>query len=436
METIEYRCVLVRPHSHAVLAFANDGRYHLPRVHISRSARPAREVQRAIKARWGLNILVLDIWVAQQGLRACAVAERLTPEMASTFNEVPAEQLKSSELHEEEYRDLKLLLEGRPKTLFSHIGWIDEAIAWTESATGRTFCSSRCVEQWNAGGDFELLRMRSDDGRHYWLKATGEPNAHEFAITRLLWKLCLDFLPKLVSARDDWNAWLTEDAGDPLPDAPSPDELVAAAKRMAGLQLLTIGQTDDLLAAGAFDQRLPVLRSHIDSVIAYLIDAMARQTSTKSTPLSRDRLLELGEILRDVCFRLEALDIPDTLIHNDLNAGNILCNGGRCVFTDWSEAAIGNPFLSCERLCQLNANRQIDVRSVYRESWLSRTGEAKVDHAFALAPPIAIYAYLYGRGDWLGIQGTRPEFDSYARSLARHMDHAVQSRQLRGLLCR
>src|SRR5258708_1269030 len=288
METIEYRCVLVRPHSHAVLAFADDGRYHLPRVHMSRSARPAREMQRAIKARWGLHILVLDIWVAPDGLGACAVAELLTPVMASTFNEVPAEQLKSSELHEEEYRCLKLLLEGRPKTLFSHIGWIDEAIAWTESATGRTFCSSRCVEQWNAGGDFALLRMRSDDGRHYWLKATGEPNAHEFAITRFLSELCPDFLPKLVSARDDWNAWLTEDAGDPLTDGPSRDELVATAKRMAGLQLLTIGQTDDLLAAGAFDQRLPALRSHIETVIAYLIDAMARQTSTKSALLSRD----------------------------------------------------------------------------------------------------------------------------------------------------
>ncbi len=435
METIEYRCVLVRPHSHAVLAFADDGRYHLPRVHMSRSARPAREMQRAIKARWGLHILVLDIWVAPDGLGACAVAELLTPVMASTFNEVPAEQLKSSELHEEEYRCLKLLLEGRPKTLFSHIGWIDEAIAWTESATGRTFCSSRCVEQWNAGGDFALLRMRSDDGRHYWLKATGEPNAHEFAITRFLSELCPDFLPKLVSARDDWNAWLTEDAGDPLTYAPSRNELVAAAKRMAGLQLLTIGQTDDLLAAGAFDQRLPVLRSHIETVIAYLIDAMARQTSTKSALLSRDRLLELGEILRDACFRLEAFDIPDALIHNDLNAGNILSDGAKCVFTDWSEAAVGNPLLSCERLCQLSRAHTEAVRACYRDCW-SRLAAGILDEAIPLTPLLAIYAYLYGRGDWVGqARGARPQFESYARSLARHMDRAAKDSSLMEALC-
>jgi hypothetical protein len=436
METIEYRCVLVRPHSHAVLAFADDGRYHLPRVHISRTARPAQEVQRAIKATWGLNILVLDISAAPDGLGACAVAELLTPEMASSLKEVPVEQLKTSDFIEEEYRSLRLLLKGRPKTPFSHLGWIDEAIAWSESATGRTFCTSRCIEQWNAGGDFALLRMSSDDGRHYWLKATGEPNAHEFAITRFLWKLCPDFLPKLVSARDDWNAWLTEDAGDPLPDAPSPDELMATAKRMAGLQLLTVGRTDELLAAGAFDQRLPVLRSHIDPVIAYLINAMARQTSTKSAPLSRDRLLELGEILRDACFRLEAFDIPDTLIHNDLNAGNILSDGSKCVFTDWSEAAVGNPFLSCERLCQLDRAHIDSVRTAYRNSWSHRVTAETVDKAITLTPLLAIYAYLYGRGDWLGQgSGVRPQFESYARSLARHMDRAAKDSSLMEALC-
>lgn len=436
METIEYRCVLVRPHSHAVLAFADDGRYQLPRVYISRATRPALEVQRAIKARWGLNILVLEIWIAPDGLGVCAVAELLTAEIAPSFKEVPVEELKRLEFREEECRRLQLLLEGRPNTPFSQLGWIDEAIAWAESATGRTFCSSRCIEQWNAGGGFALLSMRSDDGRHYWLKATGEPNAHEFAITRFLWELCPDYLPKLVAAREDWNAWLTEDAGDPLPDAPSPDELLAAAKRMAALQRLTVGQTDDLLASGAFDLRLPVLKSHIDLVIAYLIDAMARQTSKKSAPLSRGRLLELGQILRDACFRLDAFDIPDTLIHNDLNAGNILSDGAKLVFTDWSEAAVGNPLLSCERLCQLSQAHAEGVRACYRDCWSPWLAAGILDGAIALTPLLAIYACLYGRGDWIGqARGARPQFESYARSLARHMDRAAKDSLLMEVLC-
>jgi hypothetical protein len=204
------------------------------------------------------------------------------------------------------------------------------------------------------GGGFALLRVTSEDSWHYWLKATSEPNAHEFGLTRLLWALCPEFFPTLVAMKSEWNAWITEHAGDSLPDAPGASEIIPAATCWARLQLLTISHTEELLAAGAIDQRLSALRNQIDAVIAYLIEAMARQTSTKVAPLSRDRLLELGGIPRDTCLRLEALNIPGALIHNDLNAGNILRRGETYVFTDWSEAAIGNPLLSCDRLCQLN----------------------------------------------------------------------------------
>jgi hypothetical protein len=268
------------------------------------------------------------------------------------------------------------------------------------------------------------------------LKATGEPNTHEFAITSFLWHLCPDCLPTPVAIRKEWNAWLTEDAGDPLPDAPSESELVFAARSMARLQVQTIGRTDELLAAGAIDQRLPALRGHIDAVTGHLIDAMARQTSTKATPLSRDRLLEFGEMLRDLCFRVEELGIPDALIHNDLNAGNILSHGTNLVFTDWSEAAVGNPFLSCERLCQLNRTHAESVRNAYRDCWSQRLSAETMEEAIVLTPLLAIYAYLYGRGDWLGqTEHIRPQFESYTRSLARHMDRVARDSSLLEVLC-
>jgi len=50
---------------------------------------------------------------------------------------------------------------------------------------------------------------------------------------------------------------------------------------------------------------------------------------------------------------------------------------------------------------------------------------------------LSIFAYLYGRGDWLkDTSKVTPQFESYARSLARHMDRAAQSPQLREALCR
>lgn len=435
--TIEYRSVLVRPRSHSVLAYYDAGRYRLPRIQITAAARRAQQMQKEIKAKWGLNVFVLVTWVAPDGTGACAVAERLTPELPRSLREILVEQLTISELSEEDRLRLELLFDGRPKSPLSRIGWIDEGIAWIRSVTGSSFSSKSNIEQWNAGEGFVLLRACSDDGRNYWLKATDKPNVHELAMTSLLCELCSEFVPKVIAVRREWNAWLTEDAGVPFPDSPDPGELQAAATSLARLQLLIVGRTDEFLIAGAFDQRLPTLRSHIGSMTDNLIAAMERQSSLKASPLSRDRMRELAEILRDACLHLEALDIPDTLIHNDLNPANILWDGTKYVFTDWSEAAIGNPFLSCERLCLLNRAHALSAQNVYRKYWSQRIATKDIDKAIALAPLLAIYAYLYGRGDWLKrIEGVRPQFESYRRSLARHMDRAAKDPSLLEVLCR
>lgn len=437
METIDYECVVVHPQLCSVLAFAEGDRYRIPQVRVQRATRAVRELQRMFKARWGLRIIVLETWLSPDGLRACAVAELLPSEMNGFFVEVPIGRLMQSELLEHEWYCLEPFFERGPKWPCSQFGWIEEAIAWIAAATGRRFSSSSDIEQWNAGGGFALLRARSTDGELYWLKATGATNTHEFVLTRFLSEFYPAFLPKVVATRGQWNAWLAEHAGDPLPDLPNAEELVSAANRMAKLQLLSAGRTNDLLAAGAFDQRLAALRSHVDRVISFLVEAMARQTSTKAAPLSAIRLLELGEILRKACACQEELGIPDTLIHNDLNKGNILLDGKNCVFTDWCEAAIGNPFLSCERLCQLNREHAESIRNAYRECWSNRLSTKCIDDAMILCPLLAVYACLYGRGDWLNdTKEIRPNFESYARSLARHMDRAARNPILLERLCR
>jgi hypothetical protein len=291
--------------------------------------------------------------------------------------------------------------------------------------------------QWNGGAGFMLFRARSDHGRHYWLKAAGGPNRHELSLSSLLAQFCPEFLPKLVATKQEWNAWLTQDAGDPLSDLPDATELLLAAASMARLQLLTIGRVDELLTAGAFDHRLPVLRGHIDAIVGYLIRAMARQPVTIPPPLDRDCLLELGETLKDTCFYVEEFGIPDTLIHNDLSPGNILSTGTTYAFADWSEAAVGNPLLSCERLCRLNPAHAEGVRSIYKHCWSHRMSAQTLDEAIARMPLLAIYAYLYGRGDWLEqVESVGSHFESYARSLARHMNRAATKLALRGVSCR
>jgi hypothetical protein len=260
---------------------------------------------------------------------------------------------------------------------------------------------------------------------------------HELSIISCLSGLYPEFLPKLVAIRSDWNAWLAEDAGEQLSDPPETAVFIRAVRSFTSLQIQTIGAVDVLLATGAFDQRIPVLRHHLDDVIAFLIAAMGKQTSAKVAPLSLHRVLELGEILRDALCQLEALGVPDALIHNDLNLGNILYDGTNYVFTDWSEAAVGNPFLAFARLCLLSRDAEGDLRGIYGEVWREYLSQQSIDCACQLATLLSIFAYLYGRGDWLvDTSKITPQFESYARSLARHMDRAAQNPELLEALCR
>jgi hypothetical protein len=435
--TQEYRVVIVQPESHGVLALASAGIFRLPRVRIPSMTRPARELQKAIKATWGITAFILGTCVAPDGASPCAVAELRSRQVSSDFEEVALDRIMSSELTSEERHDCQFLFEGKSALPVTRMGWIDDAIDWAASVTGRRFSAENDVEQLNAGGGFVLLRLCSDDGKSYWLKATGVPNLHELSITSCLSGLHPEFLPKLVAIRNDWNAWLTEDAGEQLSAPAAGAVFVKAIKSFASLQTRTIGTVDILLAAGAFDQHIPVLRCHLDDVVAFLIDAMARQTSAKVAPLRRHRVLELGEILGDALCQLEALAIPDALIHNDLNLGNILYDGTRCVFTDWSEAAVGNPFLSFERFRLLNRNSEGELMRVYSEGWREYRSQTIIDRVYQLMPLLSIFTYLYGRGDWLvDTSKVTPQFESYARSLARHMDRAAQSPELQEALCR
>jgi hypothetical protein len=246
-----------------------------------------------------------------------------------------------------------------------------------------------------------------------------------------------------VAAREDWNAWITEEAGKPIGDSCSLSKLESAVVSMAELQIESIGYTQDLLAAGCVDQRCTVLKAQTDAVIRFLEDAMELQTSVKVPRLGKHRLREIGKIIDDAYARMRELGVPDTLIHNDLSLGNILYDGSKCVFADWAEAYIGNPFLTFQQLLQHVSREKCgsgwgsQLKTIYKQRWTTVLGVRTVDCALALAPLLAVASYLYGRGTWLASsRRDDPELQSYARSLARHMDKAAQEPQLLEALCR
>jgi Phosphotransferase enzyme family len=445
VETTEYRLVLVLPDSRKILAINNADGYSLPSISVLQWTRPAQQLREAIHATWKLHVLILDFF---HGSPLCAVAEVLVLGPPTYLAASSLDQLQASELSEHQRKQVaSLLADSHASRPFNRVGWIDEAIAWLESETSRKLTSRRDIEQYNAGGSFALVRFHTEDGRTYWLKATGEPNAHEPSITVLLSKLCGNYLPELIASKPEWNAWLMDGNATSLEAMPtSPSELLPllqnAVECMAKLQIKTLGHKLDLISAGAFDQGSHAFQYHSTDLFDYIEEAMSLQVSTKVPRLEKKRIQELHAIFDDACSY--TADLPETIVHGDLNCGNILIGSEHCQFIDWCEAYVANPLISLQHLLLLNKVEGAETRHQinllltqrYLDVWATSCDPDALARGVEYMPILAAASALYGRGDWLTSQRRRDAWlQSYARTLARHMDRAALAVAHGGSLC-
>lgn len=450
VEMTEYQVVLVEPYSRRILGVDSTDGYHLPTISIPQWTRPAEQLQAAIRSQWNVSAILLDFMHASDGSPCCAVAELLDSPKCTELRWTSFAELPSA-LSESQHVRLASIIKDSSVSLspFSQVGWIDEAIAWCEAKTHKRLAARDEIYQYNASSTFALVRFRMEDGWNYWLKATGAPNIHEYSITRHLSNICGDLLPTLIDTRPEWNAWLMSGEATKIKELPTePYELLPmmedAVESLARLQGKTVGQGLDLLEAGAFDQGLEVFTKHSEEMFDYLEEAMNVQTSTKASRLKRSRLQELKQMLDGVCDRMATLDIPETIVHGDLNPGNIVTGAGHCQFIDWAEAYVGNPLITLHHLLMLNKVENLEVRSFlnselkerYRKIWTAMCNPSSFDEGFQYMEFLATTSALYGRGDWLAT-ATRndPGRQAYCRTLARHMDRAAKHPAFLEALC-
>lgn len=448
-ETLEFRVVLLDPTSNALLILDTSDGYRLPRVRIPRWLRPAQQLQKEIQATWGVQVVILNIIAANRSSDLCVIAEPLMPIANAGFKTVAANQVPSSELSEKEYADLRLLLKGETKNPLSHIGWIDRAVRWVESATDRKVTSRNEIEQYNAGGGFALLRFPMTGGLDYWLKATGEPNRHEPVVTKLLSELGGGYVSNVIAWRPEWNAILVLGAGRELREIPQEPRqalelLEDAVESMAELQRKTKDSGFDLLEAGAFDQGMDVLLKRAPELFDYLEETMSFETSMKAPYLERRRIREIRSIFEAICERMQLLGIPETIVHGDMNPGNLITGCGHCQFIDWSEAYVGNCLVTLQHLLLLNQTEDAKIRDFmnsvlkrkYLDVWLASHDAAPFEEGFAYMPLLGAVSALYGRGNWLmSPERNGPGRQLYARTLALHMDRALCAPEFEEALC-
>jgi aminoglycoside phosphotransferase (APT) family kinase protein len=73
--------------------------------------------------------------------------------------------------------------------------------------------------------------------------------------------------------------------------------------------------------------------------------------------------------LAHLCDRLEEHEIPDSLVHGDLHHGNMVVLDDHVAVIDWSDAAIGQPFLDLAPVLMIGERRRDALVDAYVESW-------------------------------------------------------------------
>jgi hypothetical protein len=433
---LEIRLVLLSINKVTIAAMRHNDGFKLPRISIPSCTRPAEQLQFGAQKLWYTIICTIDFLPQDDCASPCAIAEILSDGFDSDLVRIQLGDLDQDELSRKEKIALQELLIGHigSRGPLSHVGWLREATDWVRSAIPANHELAGDFRQLNATGHFSLIRFSASRGPAYWLKATGAPNRHEFQLTERLAQICPDCLPPRIAGRSEWNAWISEEAGAPCCEW-TPQKLEQATRTLASIQLKALAQSDELLFAGGLDLRITNVRRQVDAIFGYLTEAMLRQTSTRSLRIDVSRLATIKDLLALACARMEDLGIPNSVVHHDLNKGNILFEDTRCVLTDWCEAGVGNPILCCHALWSNKEAAATEwlpqLHAIAEQCWIEVLSKKQINTALALAPLLTLLMNLYGRGTWLqSPEPIHPSVESYKRTLARRMDQACRNPKL------
>lgn len=272
---------------------------------------------------------------------------------------------------------------ARRPAWFRTIEWYAEVDAWIDrelAAAGRTRTGATVpVKVWS----MSAVLMVPADPAPVWFKASCRHFHAEPALTRLVADMLPQHAPRIVAGDED-RAWLLMDemsgADEELESGPPPGLGSAAARIVATLQLRSLGQLDEIVAAGVPRRGLAETLHGFDEVLSDSVELDALSPEELATA----RGLR-GEV-QAVFDELAALGLPDTLIHGDLHPGNVAHEGESLVLYDWSDAAVGHPFLDVVHLLRSVPEEERDAaREAYADLWRASYAGVDVDHGLELA---------------------------------------------------
>ncbi|WP_345207458.1 hypothetical protein [Fodinibacter luteus] len=212
--------------------------------------------------------------------------------------------------------------------------WLAGAQAWVDEQTAalgleRTGDAEQPhVRVWST-----VLRVPTTTGP-VWFKANHGPLRHEAALVTLLADRVPDRVEPLLAADLDRGWMLMRDAGQRMRELvvveASLERWHPVLDSVARISIAMEDDVDALLAMGVPDLRLATLPARYAALVEEVDAAPPFRAAT-------GRVAEL-------CERLAAYGIRDSVQHDDLHDGQVFVRAGRHWVVDWGDACVSHPF--------------------------------------------------------------------------------------------
>ena len=268
-------------------------------------------------------------------------------------------------------------------------GWRDQVVAWVDSVGCAVGFERRGepepVKIWSLSAVLRFPVTRAGVEADLWFKATCSGFHGEPALTEAIRALAPEVMP-VVLAVDAERAWMLM---EPIPHADDDTHACHApevARRLARLQIDTLGAREALRAAGAPHRGL-------EATLEWLHECVhASVEHPLMTEAQRAAAVAVEPRVADAVRELWGFGLPDTLSHGDLHLGNVAWVEGRPVFFDWTDACLTHPFLDAKHLADSAADEAPEeerdrirrgVWEAYAEPW--RQAFPDLDHDAAWA---------------------------------------------------
>jgi hypothetical protein len=272
---------------------------------------------------------------------------------------------------------------------WSQSGWFARSSAWMAERMADAGLpvteSPRLAHQGPMGA---VLRGRSN-GRTTYLKWPTPAFPHEAAITNELSRRAPEAVPGVIAVEPAENWLLMHDHRGRRVEAEPPERWLDGLRRHAALQRSSVDWAKEIPAVGGQTRSLERLAAAIPAMLDY------DDLGGRLAPNVREAWIAALPRLIDACASLAAVGLLDTLVHGDLHPSNIVVTPeDRFLVVDWSDAALGNPFVDLVTYLTRTKDRDLRARllDAYVDAWDGTLGHARLQRAAAQAMTVgALY---------------------------------------------